>query len=95
MHFVILAAVLLVSACASGATGNFRGREAGSVGTVVDKYADFDVHSTQSGPTQCRSDQVLWCTVRFRRSACSCRLKRDVSIRAEKLFGKPLRSNQR
>jgi starvation-inducible outer membrane lipoprotein len=79
MRFLILAAVLLVSACASNAPGNIRGSHEKSSWIAMDKYVNSDARYVQPDAARCKSGTILYCTTRGKNSSCSCVFEHDIS----------------
>ena len=87
MRFMILVAVLLISACASNATGQIKGNQEKSGWTAMDKYVDSDARYVQPDAARCRSGSVLYCTTKGGKSSCDCVLERNAEFRVERLLG--------
>ena len=95
MRFMILVAVLLISACASNATGQIKGSQEKSGWTAMDKYVDSDARYVEPDAARCRSGTVLYCTVRSGNSSCSCVFNHDLESQSERLLGTHQRSENR
>jgi hypothetical protein len=87
MRILILAAVLLVSACASNATGQIKGSHEKSSWIAMDKYVNSDARYVQPDAARCKSGTILYCTTRGKNSSCSCVFEYDIDARTGRMFG--------
>ncbi len=95
MRVLVLAMILLISACASNAPGSVRGSQAKADWGAVDKVLYGDTNYIQNRATQCRPGRVLWCSVKQKNSDCRCIFEHDADTRAERLLGLNQRGRNR
>jgi len=87
MRVLILAVILLVSACATNAPETVYGSQEKDGWTAANKILDGDANYVQRGVEPCSRGRILWCSGNRGVSDCECVFEHDVDRRVTRMLG--------
>lgn len=88
MRNLILVTIMLISACASNASGKLAGNGGKADRTVVDKNLEADLNYIVPDVYQCRSNSVLVCSVGQEKPDCRCLMFNDANTREVQMLSR-------
>ena len=87
MRVLVLAMVLVVSACASNPSAGIGGSQEKNGWPAADKILYAEVDHVQLRPEPCKRGSILWCTGQRNSADCHCVSEHDADARAERMLG--------
>lgn len=87
MRILVLAVVLLVSACASNPSAGIGGSQEKNGWPAAEKVLHAEADYVQLRQAPCNRGGFLWCTGQRNNADCHCVFEHDADERAKRLLG--------